>query len=302
MRPYNEKKMKLEDALNLIKTGDHIFVGSACGEPQHLVRGLVEKGSHLSDNEILHVHTLGVAPYAQPIYSGRFRLNAFFVGTNTRQAVSEGRADYTPTFLSDLPRLIRTDAVPIDVALIQATPPDEHGFCSLGVSVDVTKPAAEKARLVIAQVNSQMPRVLGDSFIHTSKIDVIVEHDEPILESPGSTSDLGSERIARYVEELVEDGATLQIGIGNVPDAVLPALKNKRDLGIHTELLTEGVVDLVEEGILTSAKKTVNKGKIIASFAMGTKRLYDFINNNPMVEFYPSDQVNNQFIISQHEK
>ena len=301
-RSYEDKRMSLKEALSLIKTGDHIFIGSACGEPQYLVKGLVEKADHLADNEILHVHTLGVAPYTKPIYSERFRLNAFFVGINTRDAVAEGRADYTPVFLSELPRLIAEGMVPIDVALIQVTPPDEHGFCSLGVSVEITKTAAEKAKLIIAQVNRQMPRVLGDSFIHISDIDVVVEHDEPILECPRPEQDIISERIARYVSELVEDESTLQVGIGSVPDAVLDALRDKKDLGIHTELLTEGVVDLVEDGVVTCAKKTINRGKIIASFAMGTRRLYDFIDNNPMVEFYESDYVNNPFVISQHKK
>jgi len=301
-RSYDEKKCSLEEALGFIKTGDHIFIGSACGEPQYLVKGLVEKANHLADNEILHVHTLGVAPYAKPRYSDRFRLNAFFVGINARQAVAEGRADYTPVFLSELPRLISRGTIPIDVALIQVTPPDEHGFCSLGVSVEITKTAAEKAKLVIAQVNRQMPRVLGDSFIHVNDIDVIVEHDEPILELPRPEKDIVSERIARYVADLVDDESTLQIGIGSIPDSVLDALMDKKDLGIHTELLTEGVVDLVEEGVVTCAKKTINRGKIIASFAMGTRRLYDFIDNNPMVEFYESDYVNNPVVISQHEK
>jgi len=301
-RSYDEKKCSLEEALGFIKTGDHIFIGSACGEPQYLVKGLVEKADHLADNEILHVHTLGVAPYAKPRYSDRFRLNAFFVGINTRQAVAEGRADYTPVFLSELPRLISRGVIPIDVALIQVTPPDEHGFCSLGVSVEITKTAAEKAKLVIAQVNRQMPRVLGDSFIHVNDIDVIVEHDEPILELPRPEKDIVSERIAMYVADLIDDGSTLQIGIGSIPDSVLDALIDKKDLGIHTELLTEGVVDLVEEGVVTCAKKTINRGKIVASFAMGTRRLYDFIDNNPMVEFYESDYVNNPIVISQHEK
>jgi len=301
-RDYDDKKSSLEEALGFIETGDHIFIGSACGEPQYLVRGLVEKASHLADNEILHVHTLGVAPYAKPRYSNRFRLNAFFVGINVRQAVAKGRADYTPVFLSELPRLISRGIIPIDVALIQVTPPDDHGFCSLGVSVEITKTAAEKAKLVIAQVNRQMPRVLGDSFIHISNIDVVVEHDEPILELPRPEKDIVSERIARYVAELIDDESTLQIGIGSIPDSVLDALVDKKDLGIHTELLTEGVVDLVEEGVVTCAKKTINQGKIVASFAMGTRRLYDFIDNNPMVEFYESDYVNNPIVISQHEK
>ncbi|HDO41972.1 MAG TPA: acetyl-CoA hydrolase/transferase family protein, partial [Candidatus Bathyarchaeota archaeon] len=301
-RSYDDKKMSLKEALSYIKTGDHIFIGSACGEPQYLVKGLVEKADHLADNEILHVHTLGVAPYTKPRYSDRFRMNAFFVGINTRKAVAEGRADYTPVFLSELPRLIRRGLVPIDVALIQVTPPDEHGFCSLGVSVEITKTAAENAKLVIAQVNRQMPRVLGDSFIHINDIDIIVEHDEPLLEAPRPEPDIVSDRIAKYVSELVEDESTLQIGIGSIPDAVLSSLVDKRDLGIHTELLTEGVVDLVEDGVITCAKKTINRGKIIASFAMGTRRLYDFIDNNPMVEFYESDYVNNPLIISQHKK
>jgi len=301
-RSYDEKKYSLEEAFGFVKTGDHIFIGSACGEPQYLVKGLVEKASHLADNEILHVHTLGVAPYAKPRYSDRFRLNAFFVGINARQAVAEGRADYTPVFLSELPRLISRGMIPIDVALIQVTPPDDHGFCSLGVSVEITKTAAEKAKLVIAQVNRQMPRVLGDSFIHINDIDIVVEHDEPILELPRPEKDIVSERIAKYVADLIDDESTLQIGIGSIPDSVLDALTDKKDLGIHTELLTEGVVDLVEEGVVTCAKKTINRGKIIASFAMGTRRLYDFIDNNPMVEFYESDYVNNPVVIGQHEK
>ena len=301
-RSYDDKKYSLKEALSLIKTGDHIFIGSACGEPQYLVKGLVEKADHLADNEILHVHTLGVAPYTEPRYSDRFRMNAFFVGINTRQAVAEGRADYTPIFLSQLPKLISSGMITIDVALIQVTPPDEHGFCSLGVSVEITKTAAENAKLVIAQVNRQMPRVLGDSFIHINNIDVVVEHDEPILECPRPEKDILSERIAKYVSELIDDGSTLQIGIGSIPDSILDSLVDKKDLGIHTELLTEGVVDLVEEGVVTCAKKTINRGKIIASFAMGTRRLYDFIDNNPMVEFYESDYVNNPIVISQHKK
>ncbi|MEM2843641.1 MAG: GNAT family N-acetyltransferase [Candidatus Bathyarchaeia archaeon] len=301
-RSYDEKKMSLKEALSFIKTGDHIFIGSACGEPQYLVKGLVEMANHLADNEILHVHTLGVAPYTQPIYSNRFRLNAFFVGINAREAVVEGRADYTPVFLSDLPNLISNNIVPIDVALIQVTPPDEHGFCSLGVSVEITKTAAKKAKLVIAQVNKYMPRVFGDSFIHVNNIDIVVEYDEPILESPIPEKDIVSERIAKYVSQLIEDESTLQIGIGTIPDAILDTLKDKKDLGIHTELLTEGVVDLVEDGVITCEKKTINKGKIVASFAMGTRKLYNFIDNNPMVEFYESNYVNNPFIISQHNK
>ncbi|MEM1885781.1 MAG: acetyl-CoA hydrolase/transferase C-terminal domain-containing protein, partial [Candidatus Jordarchaeales archaeon] len=279
-----------------------MFVGSACGEPQYLVRGLVEKASHLSDNEILHLYTLGVAPYAESKYSDRFRLNTFFVGATTREAVADGRADYTPVFLSELPKMISKGMVPIDVALIQVTPPDDHGFCSLGVSVEITKTAAKIAKLVIAQVNRYMPRTMGDSFLHVSEIDVFVKHDEPILEVPPPERDIVSDRIARYVAELVEDGSTLQIGIGTIPDAVLGALTDKKDLGVHTELLTEGIVDLVEEGVITCAKKTLHRGKIVASFAMGTRRLYDFIDNNPMIEFYEADYVNDPFIISQNEK
>jgi acyl-CoA hydrolase/GNAT superfamily N-acetyltransferase len=299
---YRKKLRELDEAIDLIKVGDKIFVGSACGEPQYLVKGLVERGEHLLDNEILHIHTLGVAPYAKPIYTDRFRLNAFFVGVNTRQAVAEGKADYTPIFLSDIPRLIRAGRVDIDVALIQVSPPDEHGFCSLGVSVDITKAAAEAAHMVIAQVNPRMPRVLGDSFIHVDDIDVVVEHEEPILEAPRPPQDEVSKQIGEYVSRLVEDGSTLQVGIGSIPDATLEFLKDKRDLGVHTELLTEGIVDLVEEGVITNACKTLNKGKIVASFAMGTRRLYDFIDNNPMVEFHQEDYVNDPFIISQHEK
>ncbi|MEM4246056.1 MAG: GNAT family N-acetyltransferase [Candidatus Bathyarchaeia archaeon] len=299
---YEKKVRELDEALTRISVGNKIFVGSACGEPQYLVNGLVEKGKHLQDNQIFHIHTLGVAPYANPIYSSRFHLNAFFVGANTREAVSKGLADYTPIFLSDIPNMIRSRQFKIDVALIQVTPPDEHGFCSLGVSVDITKAAAEAASLVIAQVNPKMPRVLGDSFIHVNDIHVIVEHEEPILEAPRSEHTAVSEKIGKYVSRLVEDESTLQVGIGSIPDSVLDYLGDKRDLGIHTELLTEGVVDLVEDGVVTNMKKTINRGKIIASFAMGTKKLYDFIDDNPMVEFHQEDYVNDPFIISQHDK
>jgi acyl-CoA hydrolase/GNAT superfamily N-acetyltransferase len=287
-------------ALDVVKPGNRVFVGSACGSPQLLVRTLADKS--VEDVEVVHMLAQGNVPYAQPDRASRFRPNALFIGANLREAVWEGRADYTPIFLSEIPHLFRSGKMPIDVALIQVSPPDDHGYCSLGISVDVTKAAAGAALHVIAEVNPNMPRTLGDSFVHMDHIDVLVESDSEILEfsTPGA-SEL-AQRIAKNVAALIEDGSTLQIGYGGIPNALLTYLEEKKDLGVHTEVFSDGIMPLIEKGVINNHKKTLNPGRIVAAFAMGTKKLYEFIDNNPMFAFYPVDYTNDPFIIAQNDK
>ncbi|OYD16568.1 4-hydroxybutyrate CoA-transferase [candidate division WOR-3 bacterium JGI_Cruoil_03_51_56] len=297
---YQDKIKTADKALKILKPGNRLFIGSACGTPQRLVQALADRP--IEDVEITHLLTLGVAPYAQEKLAGRYRANSFFISKNVRKAVQEGRADYTPIFLSEIPGLIRSGQMPIDVALIQVTPPDKHGFCSFGVSIDITKPAAEAARHIIAEVNPQMPRTLGDSFIHVSKLDALVENDTPIYEfiTPGASE--VARRIARNVADLIEDGSTIQVGYGGIPNALLHYLKDKKDLGIHTEVFSDGIIDLIESGVINNRRKTLHPHKVIASFVMGSKRLYDYIHNNPMFEFHPVDYTNDPFVIAQNDK
>jgi len=301
---YSSKLKTAQQAVAIIERGQKVFLGTACGEPQSLVEALIDRASSLADNEIIHTLSLGLAPYAEERFGDEFRATAFFIGPNVRDAVNEGRANYTPVYLSEIDRLLRTGRYPVDVALITVSPPDEHGFCSLGVSVDITRTASEKADVVIAEVNSTMPRTLGDSFIHISEIDYLVESDRSILEwkpdNEGSTIEV-IDRIGRHVADLVEDGATIQVGYGAIPDAVLRHLREKRDLGMHTEMLSDGIVDLVRMGVINGRKKTVHNGKIVLSFCMGTRKLYDFIDNNPMIEFHPSSYTNDPCLIGQHD-
>jgi acyl-CoA hydrolase/GNAT superfamily N-acetyltransferase len=299
---YAHKLRSADDALQVVRSGHHIFVGSGAAAPQYLVERLTARADYLHAAEIVHIMTLGIAPYALPPVKESFRHNAFFVGPNVRDAVAAGEADYTPIFLSEVPRLFRSGRVPIDVALIQVTPPDEHGFCSLGVSVDIVKPAAECARVIIAEVNPRMPRTLGDSFIAADAIDAMVEHDSPLPEVTHPPPDDVSRAIGRLVGSLVEDGATLQVGIGSIPDAILESLTDKHDLGLHTEMLSDGNLPLIESGVINNARKTLHQGKIIASFVMGTQRLYDFVDDNPLVELHPNDYVNDPFIVAQNER
>ncbi|MGB9742108.1 MAG: GNAT family N-acetyltransferase [bacterium] len=297
---YGAKLKSAAQALEVLQPGDRIFIGSACGTPQKLVKALADRP--VEDVEVTHLLTLGVAPYAEEALAGRYRANSFFISANVREAVQEGRADYTPIFLSEIPRLLRSGRLPIDVALIQVTPPDEHGFCSLGVSVDITKPAAEVAKHVIAEVNPRMPRTLGDSFIHISQIETLVENDAPIYEfiTPGESE--VARRIAKNVADLIPDGATIQVGYGGIPNALLFYLKEKKDLGVHTEVFSDGIIDLIEAGVINNRKKTLHPGKVVASFCMGSQRLYEYIHNNPMFEFHPVDYTNDPFIIAQNEK
>lgn len=298
---YRDKLCSAAQAVLCIRPGQRVFVGSGAGEPQSLVEALAAREG-LSDTEIVHILTLGIAPYAEPRFGEQFRHNAYFIGPNVRQAVAEGRADYTAIFLSELPAQFRTGRVVIDVALISVSPPDAHGYCSYGVSTDIVKSATESARFVIAEVNARMPRALGDCFIHVRDIDLLVASDRPVLEAPQGRPDDLSKRIARQIATLIEDGATLQLGIGTIPDAVLNFLGDFKDLGIHTEMFSDGIIPLVESGVITNARKTLHRGKIVASFVMGSRRLYDFIHDNPLVEFHPTEYTNDPFVIAQNEK
>ncbi|MDX1415346.1 MAG: acetyl-CoA hydrolase/transferase C-terminal domain-containing protein [Candidatus Promineifilaceae bacterium] len=299
---YSSKITDVDTALASVKSNHRIYVGGGAGVPKTLIEGLTRCAGQLRDVEITHILTFADAPYAEPQYADSFRVNALFIGKNVRKAVQEGRADYTPVFLSEMPSLFRDGTLPIDVALVSLTPPDEHGFCCFGVEVGTTKPAAEEAKIIIAEINQQMPRTLGDSFIHVSRLSHIVEVDYPLPEVPlGGTSGLHM-RIGEHIAEMIPDGATLQMGIGNIPDAVLNNLGNHRDLGIHTELFSDGVIDMVERGVITCRRKTFHPGKIIAGFLFGSQRLYDFVHNNPLIELHPSDYVNDPFNIAQNEK
>ena len=299
---YRKKVTDIDSALSSIKSGHRIYLGGGAGVPITLIDGLIRRAPVLRNVEITHILTFADAPYVQPEYADSFRHNALFIGPSVRDAVQEGRADFTPVFLSEIPSLFRDGTLPIDVALVSLSPPDEHGFCSFGVEVGTTKPAAESARVIIAEINKQAPRTLGDSFIHVSRLSHIVEADYPIPEAPqGGTSDLHLQ-IGQYIADLIPDGATLQMGIGNIPDAVLHNLGSHKDLGVHTELFSDGVIDMVEAGVITCAKKTFHPGKIVAGFLFGTKRLYDFVDNNPLIELHPTDYVNDPFNIAQNEK
>ena len=299
---YADKVCTAAEAVRDIRKGQRVLIGSGCAEPQLLSEALAERGDELADTQIVHLLTLGTAPYAQPKFQRGFRHNALFIGPNVREAVSEGRADFTPVFLSEVPALMRSGQIPIHVALISVSPPDEHGYCSYGVAVDVVKAATECAQLVVAEVNENMPRALGDSFVHISKLHRLTPSSMPVLELHVGEPDDVATRIGRNIVDLIEDGSTLQLGIGTIPDAVLSALKSKKDLGIHTEMFSDGVIDLVNEGVINGERKTLHSGKIIASFVLGTRRLFDFIDNNPMCEFHPTEYTNDPFIVSQNEK
>jgi len=298
---YADKLTSAEEAVAVVRHGQRVFVGSGAGEPQALVEALSAR-TDLSDTEIVHILTLGVATYAEPRFGSQFRHNAYFIGPNVRSAVAEGRADYTPIFLSEIPRLFQSGRVVIDVALIAVSPPDEHGFCSYGVSTDIVKAAAESAKYVIAEVNEQMPRVLGDCFIHVNDIDRLVPSDVPVLESSHGEPDELAQRIGRHIANLIEDGATLQLGIGTIPDAVLQFLDGFKNLGIHTEMFSDHLVPLVEKGVVNNTAKTLHRGKIVASFVMGSRKLYEFVDNNPLVEFHPTEYTNDPFIIAQNDR
>jgi acyl-CoA hydrolase/GNAT superfamily N-acetyltransferase len=301
-RAYAAMIATAEEAVGRVRPGQRVFIGTGCAEPLALVQALTARSDDLPDTEIVHLLTFGEAPYAHRELARSFRINSFFIAENVREIIQEGLGDYTPIFLSDIPRLFESGQLPLDVALIQVTPPDEKGRCSLGISVDIVKSAAENAALVIAQVNPAMPRTHGASHLHVYDLDLLVPAEEPLLEVAYAETDETTERIAEYVAALIDDGATLEVGIGRIPQALLGFLGGKKDLGIHTEMITDGVVDLVESGAVTGIHKALDRGKIVASFCLGSRRLYDFIDDNPLFSFQPTEYVNDPFVISRQTK
>lgn len=298
---YQSRIISAERALDEIKSNNRIVFGHAAGEPKHLVQTLVSKKDQYENVEIVHMVSLGTSEYAKPGMEKHFRHNALFVGGGTRKAVEEGRADFTPCFFHEVPKFFKNGSLPVDAALIQVTPPDEEGYVSLGVSVDYTLGAARNAKLVIAQVNSMMPRTGGDSKLHVSEIDYFVKFDEPIFELKPPTIGEVEKAIGENCAKLINDGDTLQLGIGAIPDAVLLFLKDKKDLGIHSEMISDGVLELVKAGVITNRKKSIHKGKSVVTFLMGTQKLYDYVNNNSEVELYPVDYVNNPIVVMKND-
>jgi acyl-CoA hydrolase len=296
------RTVSAEEAVAVVQSGNRVFVHSVAAPPRRLIEALTARAPELRVVEIVSLHTEGPAPYAAPELSRSFRVNALFVGPNVRRAVQEGRADYLPVFLSEVPKLFRSGLLPLDVALVQVSPPDRHGFCSLGVSVDVSRAAVQTAGTVIAQVNPRMPRTHGDGLIHEDDIDLAVLGEDPIPELAEAEVTDVDQAIAQHCAELVEDGATLQLGIGAIPDATLEALSDHRRLGIHTEMLSEGVVDLVEKGVVTGEMKRVHPGKVVAGFARGRRRLYDFLDDNPLVQMLDIGYVNDVEVIRRNPK
>lgn len=296
---YQSHKMTADEAVAHIKSGNRVVVGHAVGEPCHLVSTMVQHAEDYRDVEIVHMVAMGKCEYCKPEYAGHFRHNSLFLGGTSREAVAAGRADFTPCFLFEVPKLFET-TLPVDVALISVTPPDENGRCSLGVSVDYTYAAAKHAKYVIAQVNAKMPRTFG-AYLDVTDIDSFVLWDEPILVLPPPKITEVEEAIGRNCASLIQDGDTLQLGIGAIPDAVLRFLRDKKDLGIHSETFSDGVVDLVEAGVITNAKKKLHPGKFVSTLMMGTQRLYDFVDNNPDVELYPVDYSNHPNTIAKNE-
>ena len=297
---YKDKIMSANEAVKKIKSGDRVVLGHACGEPSLLVDAMVNRASELKNVEIVHMVAMGKAKYAQPEMINSFRHNALFVGASTRKAISEGRGDYTPCFFSEIPRLFTEKLLPVDVLLFQVSLPDDEGYCSYGISADYTKPAAESCQIAIAQINKNMPKTYGAK-IHLDSIDVMVVEDTPIIElNPPKIGDI-EKAIGENVARLIVDGATLQLGIGAIPDAVLTFLTGKKDLGIHSEMFSDGVVHLAESGVITNKRKNIHTDKFIATFLMGTRKLYDFVDKNPAVEMHTVDYTNDPCIIGQHD-
>jgi len=299
---YRSRRMTAAQALAGVCSGARVWIQSGVGTPSTLVKALVARAGSLRDVEVVHMMTLGTADYTKPEYEGRFRHRGLFLGANVREAVCAGRADYTPVFLSEIEGLFLSGQLPLDVVLMQVSPPDEHGFVSLGTTVDCTLTASRCAGIVIAEVNDQMPRTHGDTFIHVSHITAIVETSRPLLELQTEPFTSVHLRVARHVASLIPDGATLQTGIGGIPDAVLTCLDGKRDLGIHTEMLSDGVIELMDSGIMTGDRKSLHRGKAVVAFVLGTKRLFDFIHNNPSFEFRPICYTNDPFVVAQNDR
>ncbi|OGK08923.1 MAG: 4-hydroxybutyrate CoA-transferase [Candidatus Riflebacteria bacterium RBG_13_59_9] len=302
LQKYKDKVVPTAEALSIIKSGMRVYIHPGTATPKVLVDHLVDISDRVENVEIIHILTFGDCPYADPKMEGHFRHNALFCGGNVRQAVNEGRADWIPIFLYEIPKLFYEGVLPLDVSLVQVSPPDEHGFCSLGVGVDMTLAAIRTSKFVIAEINPRMPRVLGDSFVHISKLHRIVEVDHPLYEYHAGDIDEVSREIGRRIAEHIEDGSTIQMGIGTIPDAVLHFLKEKRDLGVHTEMFSDGAMELMELGVITGEKKTIHQGKVVCCFLMGSEKLYEYVDNNPFVEAHPVEYTNDPFIIAENEK
>ncbi len=303
---YKKKLTSADDAVKAIKSGNRVVLGHNCGEPQYLAKTMVQHAAEYENVEITHMLPMGLSEYCLPENAGHFIHNGVFIGATTREAVNCGRAKFTPCFFHELPRLFTEKILPVDVTLCQVSPPDDDGYCSFGISVDYTKPAAEASNIVIAQVNHYMPHTYGDSFIHVKDIDYIVEHDEPLIEfhskrikNPGFIADI--QKIASFCAELIDDGACLQLGIGDIPDAVLRFLSHKKDLGIHTEMFSDGAVDLIKNGVINGSRKQIHKNKAVASFLMGSRKLYDFADGNKSIEMYPINYTNDPCIIGRND-
>lgn len=299
---YLAKRMSATQALDVVHSGARVWIQSGCGTPSVLVDALVARAPQVRDVEIIHIMTLGPAAYTRPEYAGRFRHHGLFLGANVREAVAAGRADYTPIFLSEIESLLTSRALPLDVALIQVSPPDAFGFVSLGTTVGCTLNAARSAKTVIAEVNTNVPRTHGDTYIHVSHIDAIVESSQPLQELVAEPFSELHRRVARNVATLIPDGATLQTGIGGISEAVLECLGDKRDLGIHTEMCPDGVIDLMESGVINGERKSLHRGKAVVSFVLGSRRLFDFINDNPSFEFRPICYTNDPFVVAQNDR
>lgn len=301
---YHKKIVTPDEAVRAINSHNRVFLTGNCSTPKELLGALVRRAPDLENVEICQALTIGPADYVAPEMEGHLRVNTVFISHNTRKAVQDGRADFTPVLLSEFPLLFKNNILPLDIALVHLSPPDEHGFCSFGVENGLTKSPAESARIIIAEVNERMPRTLGDSFIHVNRLNYVVPVNYPLAEikmDEGGSSEV-IEKIANYIADLIPNGATMQMGIGAIPDTVLKHLYDKRDLGVHTELFSDGVIELVEAGILTSRKKTLHPGKIIAGFVLGTQQLYEWVDDNPMIELHPSEYINDPFVIAQNER
>lgn len=303
---YSDKFVSSSEAFSKINTGNTIFIGTGCGKPQFLLKSLLEyvekNPKSIIDAEIINIWTLGVTPYTDEKFKSNFRHNTFFLGDNNQQMVNTSVADYSPIFFSEIPKLFKKKIMPIDVALIQTSLPDEHGYLSLGISVDIVKAAVEEAKLVIVQINPNMPRVLGNCFINIKDIDYLLFHEEELLEFDSSTNSDAIDKIGEYVSDLIEDGDTIQVGYGDIPNAILNDLYDKRHLGVHTELITDGIINLMKAGVIDNSNKSINKGKSVASFCMGKKSNYEYLNNNPAIEFQPIEYTNNPLIIAKHDR
>lgn len=301
---YDSKVVTPDEAVRAIKSGDRVFMTGNCSVPHRVLKALVDYAPNLENVEICQALTVAGSEYVAPEMEGHLRVNTQFISTNVRKAVQEGRADFTPVLLSELPLLFKNRILPLDVALIHTSPPDSHGYCSYGIESGLTKTASESARIVIAQVNQRMPRILGDTLIHVKDIDYIIPVDDALAELPMESDDNNEivEKIAGFIAERIPDGATMQLGIGAIPNAVLRFLRDKKDLGVHSELFSDSIIDLVEAGVITGERKSIHRNKIIAGFMIGTRNLYDWADDNPVIELLSTDYVNSPFIIAKNDR